>query len=54
MNLKNYSTKEVAELLSYNEEVVRRKIRAGEIKAVKFGKKWLIPETEIKKIMEVE
>ena len=51
MEIKNYTTKEVAEILCYDEEVIRKKIREDKIKAFKFGKKWLVKEEEIKRIM---
>ena len=46
------TVKEVAAILNYNEEYLRRKIKRGEIPAFKVGKKWLIKESDLKKMME--
>ncbi len=49
--MKVFTTKEAAEMLRYNTEYLRQKVRLGEIKAIKVGKKWLITEETIKEIL---
>lgn len=49
---KTYDLKQVAELLHYNAEVLRRKLKAGEIPATKVGKKWIIKESTIKELLK--
>jgi len=44
------NTREVAEILGTGQEYVRQLLREGKIKGVKVGRKWKIPENEIKRI----
>jgi len=45
-----YTLKEVASMLRLSERTIFRYIHSGRIKAVKTGKKWIIPREEIEKI----
>ncbi len=47
-----YNTNEVANILGYTSETIRRKIRKGEISAFKVRDKLRIPQAEIKKYLE--
>lgn len=49
-----YTTKELAEILKYNEETIRVKIRKGKIKAVKIGGEYRITEDEVERIKRGE
>lgn len=44
---KFYTVKEVAGILKIVEETVRKKLRSGEIKGLKPGLSWMIPEDSI-------
>lgn len=46
-----YTTKEVAAILRYKHETVRKKVQRGEIKAVKVGRHWLISKEEVDRIL---
>jgi len=50
--MKTYSVKEAAEILKYNEEWLRELIRQGKVKASKVGRKWIIKEEEINRLLE--
>lgn len=45
-----YTTKEVAEILKYKHETVRKKCKSGQIKAVKIGKGYRISEEEVERL----
>lgn len=49
-----YTTKEVAEILKYKHETVRKKCRNGQIKAVKIGKGYRISEEEVERLKRGE
>lgn len=49
-----YTTKEVAEILKYKHETVRKKCKNGEIKAVKIGKSYRISEEELERLKRGE
>lgn len=49
-----YTTKEVAEILKYKHETIRKKCRSGEIKAVKIGKGYRITEEEVERLKRGE
>lgn len=49
---KTYELKKAAELLHYNAEVLRRKLKAGDIPASKVGKKWIIKESTIEELLK--
>ncbi len=46
-----YDTNEVAKLLGYTIETVRRKIRRGEISAIKVRDKHKVPASEVKRYL---
>lgn len=50
--MKTYNVKEAAEILKYNEEWLRELIRQGKVKAFKVGRKWIIKEDEINRLLE--
>lgn len=56
--MREYSIREVAEILQVNQMTVRRKIKAGQLKAKlvqgKNGQQYLIPESELKKAQATE
>ena len=41
------TTREIAERLKLNVEVVRRKLRRGDIKATKVGRLWRVSDEEL-------
>jgi excisionase family DNA binding protein len=43
----------LAALITYHPESVRRAIRQGRIKALRFGKSWRIPAPEVRRILTV-
>ena len=45
------TVKEVAALIHYHEESLRRAIRQGRVRALPFGNGWRIPETEVARIL---
>lgn len=47
-----YTVKEVAEILKVVEETVRKKLRSGEIKGIRPGLCWMIPEKSIQKYLK--
>lgn len=47
-----YTIFEVSEYLKMVPEVIRRYIRAGKLKAVKFGKEYRVKETDLKEFIE--
>jgi len=49
-----YGVKEFAERIDVPESTVRRWLKNGEIKGVKRGKLWLIPSSELEKILKAE
>lgn len=49
-----YTTKEVAEILKYNVQTIRRKINRGEIKATKINKDYRVSEEELQRILKGE
>lgn len=44
--------KEVAELLRVHRVTVTEWIKAGKIKAIRIGKLWRIPESEVRRLLE--
>ena len=48
-----YNTNEAAKLLGYTNETIRRKIRKGEISAIKVRDKLQIPRDEIRKYLDI-
>ena len=49
---KQYRPKEVAVILGLSDETVRRKLRAGLIKSVKYGRSYRISETNLQRYIE--
>lgn len=45
-----FTVEEVAEVIRILPEAVRRKIRAGEIRAFKIGRRWLIRHDEMQRL----
>lgn len=46
-----YTTKQAATKLGYEDSNIRKLIKAGKIKATRFGaKSWMISETELKRV----
>ena len=43
------TTQEIAEKLKLNVEVVRRKLRSGEIPATKMGRLWRVKDMELQR-----
>lgn len=52
--MKYYTTKEVAAIMQYDVQTIRRKINKGSIKATRLGKDYRIAEEEIQRIMRGE
>lgn len=50
--MNTFTIKQVAEILNYNAEYLRQKIKRGDIPAIKIGRKWLIKEETLKKLLE--
>jgi|TARA_R110002012_G_C11511578_1_gene598479 excisionase family DNA binding protein len=48
-----YTIKEASPLLKMHRNTITRKIEEGKIKANKIGNKWVITESEIKKVRGV-
>jgi excisionase family DNA binding protein len=47
-----YSTQEVAKIVGLSRQAIFKKIKAGKIKANKVGKSFIIPRTELPKILD--
>lgn len=45
-----YTIPQAAKLLKLNPETIRRQIRAGEFKAIKAGRDYIIPANDLPKI----
>ena len=48
---KFYTAEELADYLKVDGQTVRAWIRAGKVKAVKFGRSWRIADDELKRIV---
>ncbi|PNV81220.1 MAG: IS607 family transposase [Fervidicoccus sp.] len=48
---KLYRTREVAELLNISVSGVKKWIKEGKIRAIRVGRFWMIPESEVKRIL---
>ncbi len=44
----------VAELLSQTPEFIRSQCRKGKINAQKMGKRWMIPQSELNRLLHIE
>lgn len=49
-----YTTKEAAQIFKCNVETIRRRIRRGEIKTIKIGRDYRIPDDEIERLKRGE
>lgn len=49
-----YGVRDFAERISVPESTVRRWLKNGEVRGVKRGKLWLIPASELEKILEAQ
>ena len=49
---KHYSPKEVCKLLSISRSNLHCRIKSGELEAIAWGKRWLIPESAIKRLLD--
>lgn len=49
-----YTVKEAAQVLQLNEEVVRRKLRKGELPGKRIGRDWRILEDDLKAFLRSE
>ena len=50
--MKFYTTFEVAELLNYGVESIRRFIKSGRLEAYRFGKEYKISQEQLNKFLE--
>ncbi len=50
--MKFYTIEEVADLLGYHTETIRRYILSGNLKAYKTGKDWRIEESDLREFLE--
>jgi putative resolvase len=51
VNEKLYRTREVAELLNISVSGVKKWIKEGKIRAIRVGRFWMIPESEVRRIL---
>ncbi|MEM4032715.1 MAG: helix-turn-helix domain-containing protein [Zestosphaera sp.] len=51
MSEKLYRTSEVAELLNISVSTVKKWIKQGRLHALRVGKLWMIPESEVRRIL---
>lgn len=51
---KLYTTEEIADILNYDVQTIRRLIREGKIKAYKAGKEYRVEENDLKKYLGKE
>jgi DNA binding domain, excisionase family len=49
-----YSVNEVAEILHVSFRTIYRLMKVGKIQAVRVGRQWRIPKSEIEKYLKVE
>jgi excisionase family DNA binding protein len=49
---KHYSPREVCKLLSISRSNLQCRIKSGELEAIAWGKRWLIPESAIQRILD--
>lgn len=52
--MKFYTVNEVASILQYDVQTIRRKIREKNIKAVKIGKEYRVSQAELDRILRGE
>jgi putative resolvase len=51
VNERLYRTREVAELLNISVSGVKKWIKEGKIRAIRIGRLWMIPESEVRRIL---
>lgn len=49
---KHYSPREVCKLLSISRSNLQCRIKSGDLEAIAWGKRWLIPESAIKRLLD--
>jgi excisionase family DNA binding protein len=49
-----YSADEIAEKLSLTPRVVRELLKSGELKGIKIGRSWRVPESNLKAFLKKE
>ena len=49
--MRTYTIKEITGILKMDPSNIRKYLRQGKIKGVKIGKKWLITEEELKRVL---
>ncbi len=49
--MKVYTTEEVADILKYDIETIRRYIQNNQLKAYKIGKSWRVEEKDLKQFI---
>ena len=49
---KLYTVEEACEILRVHYQTLYKLLRSGELKSVRPGRKWLIPESEIKRFLD--
>ena len=52
MQEKNYTTKEVQEILRLHNRTINRYCKSGKLKAFKIGNDWRIPETALQDFLK--
>ena len=50
--MKTYTTEKIAAMLQLDGETIRRYIKQGKLKAMKFGRVWRITEEELKRFTD--
>lgn len=54
MDIKFYTAKEVADLLGFHVNTVRRHIKQGKLKAIKIGRGYRIEENDLKEYLKMK
>lgn len=49
---KHYSPGELARLLSVDRKTIYNRIQDGDLEAVAFGDRWLVPESAVKRALD--
>ena len=50
--MKTYTTEQIAAILQLDGETIRRYIKQGKLKAMKFGRVWRVTEEELQRFMD--
>lgn len=51
LNIVNYNVKEIANMFKVSEQLVRKMIKQGKIKATKIGREYRVSEEDVNKIL---